>query len=127
VQIAAGLGVSDKTVSKALAADRRFRSHPTGLEALVVLRRSSVLLADGVSPAHVQEQLGHASIELTVGTYGRWLRKRSPGAVDRLDRMDGENRERVAASRDSIPADPAEDSLGSRKPFRAVQGKTAPS
>ena len=33
----------------------------------------------------MQEQLGHASIELTVGTYGRWLRKRAPGAVDRLD------------------------------------------
>ena len=46
---------------------------------------ASLLLADGVSPAYVQEQLGHASIELTVGTYGRWLRKRAPGAVDRLD------------------------------------------
>ena len=46
---------------------------------------ASQLLADGTSPAYVQEQLGHASIELTVGTYGRWLRKRAPGAVDRLD------------------------------------------
>ncbi len=46
---------------------------------------ASLLLADGVSPAYVQEQLGHASIELTVGTYGRWLRKAAPGAVDRLD------------------------------------------
>ena len=46
---------------------------------------ASLLLADGVSPAYVQEQLGHASIELTVGTYGRWLRKKAPGAVDRLD------------------------------------------
>jgi len=35
--------------------------------------------------AYVQEQLGHASIELTVGTYGRWLRKRAPGALDILD------------------------------------------
>ena len=48
---------------------------------------ASLLLADGVSPAYVQEQLGHASIELTVGTYGRWLRKRAPGAVDRLDQL----------------------------------------
>jgi len=40
---------------------------------------ASLLLADGVSPAYVQEQLGHASIELTVGTYRRWLRKRAPG------------------------------------------------
>jgi len=46
---------------------------------------ASLLLQDGVSPAYVQEQLGHASVELTVGTYGRWLRKRAPGAVDRLD------------------------------------------
>ena len=50
---------------------------------------ASLLLADGVSPAYVQEQLGHASIELTVGTYGRWLRKRAPGAVDRLDHAPG--------------------------------------
>ncbi len=45
---------------------------------------ASLLLAEGVSPAYVQEQLGHASIEETVGTYGRWLRKRAPGAVDQL-------------------------------------------
>jgi integrase len=36
---------------------------------------ASLLLADGVSPAYVQEQLGHASIGLTVDTYGRWLKK----------------------------------------------------
>ncbi len=47
---------------------------------------ASLLLQEGVSPAYVQEQLGHSSIELTVGTYGRWLRKRAPGAVDRIDR-----------------------------------------
>jgi len=38
-----------------------------------------------------KEQLGHSSIELTVGTYGRWLRKRAPGAVDRLDVLSSEN------------------------------------
>jgi integrase len=42
-----------------------------------------VLLADGVSPVYVQEQLGHATIELTVSTYGRWLKKRAPGTLDR--------------------------------------------
>ena len=47
---------------------------------------ASQLLADDVSPAYVQEQLGHASIELTVGTYGRWLRKRAPGAVGWTER-----------------------------------------
>jgi integrase len=46
---------------------------------------ASILLAAGVSPAYVQEQLGHASIELTVGTYGRWLRKQAPGADAALD------------------------------------------
>ena len=33
---------------------------------------ASLLLADGVSPVYVQEQLGHATIELTMSTYGRW-------------------------------------------------------
>jgi hypothetical protein len=42
-------------------------------------------LSEGVSPVYVQEQLGHASIELTVSTYGRWLKKKAPGALDRLD------------------------------------------
>jgi integrase len=46
---------------------------------------ASMLLADGVSPAYVQEQLGHATIELTVSTYGRWLKKKAPGALDRLE------------------------------------------
>jgi hypothetical protein len=34
---------------------------------------------------YVQEQVGHATIELTVSTYGRWLKKKAPGALDRLD------------------------------------------
>jgi integrase-like protein len=58
---------------------------------------ASLLLADGVSPAYVQEQLGHASIDLTVGTYGRWLRKKAPGAVDRLDEVVAERPKVVAA------------------------------
>jgi hypothetical protein len=48
---------------------------------------ASQLLQDGVSPAYVQEALGHSSIKLTVDTYGRWLRKKAPGAVDRLDEI----------------------------------------
>jgi hypothetical protein len=55
-----------------------------------------LLLSDGVSPAYVQEQLGHASIELTVGTYDRWLRKKAPGAVDRLDGVVAKGAEVVA-------------------------------
>jgi integrase len=67
---------------------------------------ASVLLADGVSPAYVQEQLGHASIELTVGTYGRWLRKKAPGAVDALDEAPFATA--VAVGADGVVANPAE-------------------
>jgi integrase len=46
---------------------------------------ASILLAEGKSPAYVQAQLGHASITLTVDTYGRWLPKGDKAAVDSLD------------------------------------------
>ncbi|OLC17104.1 MAG: hypothetical protein AUH29_03390 [Candidatus Rokubacteria bacterium 13_1_40CM_69_27] len=46
---------------------------------------ASLLLQAGESPAYVQRQLGHASIQLTVGTYGRWLPLTNKAAVDRLD------------------------------------------
>src|SRR4029078_13093686 len=39
----------------------------------------------GRSPAYVQAQLGHASISLTVDTYGKWLPKGDKAAVDSLD------------------------------------------
>ena len=48
---------------------------------------ASILLSEGISPVYVQEQLGHATIELTVSTYGRWLKKKAPGTLDRLDSM----------------------------------------
>src|SRR5436309_10835113 len=51
---------------------------------------ASILLAEGTPAPFVQEQLGHASIELTVSTYGRWLKKKAPGALDRLDVNPGE-------------------------------------
>jgi len=46
---------------------------------------ASLLLQAGVSPAYVQKQLGHASITLTVDTYGRWLPMGNKAAVDGLD------------------------------------------
>jgi len=46
---------------------------------------ASILLAEGKSPAYVQAQLGHASITLTVDTYGKWLPKGDKAAVDSLD------------------------------------------
>ena len=61
---------------------------------------ASILLAEGVSPVYVQEQLGHATIELTVSTYGRWLKKRAPGALDRLDMtLNSESGSKVVAER----------------------------
>ncbi len=50
---------------------------------------ASLLLQQGESPAYVQRQLGHASIQLTVDTYGRWLPMGNKAAVDRLDEPTG--------------------------------------
>lgn len=44
----------------------------------------SLLIAAGESPAYVQQQMGHASIAMTVDVYGSWLPVRAAGAVDRL-------------------------------------------
>ena len=46
---------------------------------------ASLMLQQGESVAYVQRQLGHASIQLTVDTYGKWLPMESQAAVDRLD------------------------------------------
>jgi len=46
---------------------------------------ASLLLQQGESPAYVQRQLGHASVQLTVDTYGRWLPTENKAAVDKLD------------------------------------------
>lgn len=76
---------------------------------------ASQLLAVGVSPAYVQEQLGHASIEMTVRVYGRWLRKRVPGAVDLLDGQAAEARRAAVAVGPGVgTAGPAADGEGER-------------
>ena len=49
----------------------------------------SLLLQQGESPAYVQRQLGHASIQLTVDTYGKWLPMGNKAAVNRLDDESG--------------------------------------
>ena len=41
------------------------------------------------SPAYVQRQLGHASIQLTVDTYGKWLPLGNKAAVNQLDEESG--------------------------------------
>ena len=47
------------------------------------------LLQQGESPVYVQRQLGHASIQLTVDTYGKWLPMGNKAAVNRLDDQTG--------------------------------------
>lgn len=54
---------------------------------------ASLLLPQGESPVYVQRQLGHASIKLTVDTYGRWLPMGNKAAVDRLDEESGSRRD----------------------------------
>ena len=46
---------------------------------------ASLMLQQGEPVAYVQRQLGHASIQLIVDTYGKWLPMQSHAAVDRLD------------------------------------------
>jgi integrase len=50
---------------------------------------ASRLLQNGESPVYVKEQLGHASIQLTVDTYGHLIPGANKAAVDRLDGMTG--------------------------------------
>ena len=59
---------------------------------------ASLLLQQGESPAYVQRQLGHASIQLTVDTYGRWLPAGNQAAVNRLDDPSG-SKTRIGHSR----------------------------
>jgi integrase len=46
---------------------------------------ASLMLQQGESLTYVQRQLGHASINLTADTYGKWLPLGDKAAVDRLD------------------------------------------
>ena len=57
---------------------------------------ASRLLQQGESPAYVQRQLGHASIQLTVDTYDKWLPMGNKAAVNRLDEESGSSCHRSA-------------------------------
>jgi hypothetical protein len=46
---------------------------------------ASLLLQQGESIVYVKEQLGHASIQITVDTYGHLIPGANRAAVDRLD------------------------------------------
>src|SRR5262249_38223901 len=50
---------------------------------------ASLLLQGGEPIQYVQRMLGHASITLTVDTYGKWLPIGNKAAVDRLDESSG--------------------------------------
>ncbi|WP_319549929.1 tyrosine-type recombinase/integrase [Desulfogranum marinum] len=56
---------------------------------------ASWLLMDHHSPAYVQKQLGHSSIEITVGTYSHWMDGHGRPDVDtalRVEQPSGEKR-----------------------------------
>lgn len=46
---------------------------------------ASLLLSDGQSPVYVKEQLGHASIQMTVDIYGHLIPSSNREAVNQLD------------------------------------------
>jgi integrase len=62
---------------------------------------ASLLIQQGESLAYVRDQMGHASIQITVDTYGHLVPGGNRAAVDRLD---------DAAQPDATPAQPDEDS-----------------
>ena len=45
---------------------------------------ATLLLMQGESPAYVRDQLGHASIKMTVDIYGHWIPGANRQAVNRL-------------------------------------------
>ena len=61
------------------------RFTPHGLHTYAALH-----LQHGTDVHDVSQQLGHASIELTVSTYGTWLKPNRRAAVDALDRTPAE-------------------------------------
>jgi len=80
---------------------------------------ASLLLQQGESPAYVQRQLGHASIQLTVDTHGKWRPMGNKAAVNRLD---DENGSKVVAKAASATSDAPEvaDSIGGPSRTRTV-------
>lgn len=47
----------------------------------------SLLLQNGESPAYVQKQAGHKSMDITINVYGHFIPGGNRSAVDRLDDM----------------------------------------
>jgi len=66
---------------------------------------ASILIAEGVSPAYVQRQLGHSTYTLTVDTYGKW----PPMGSKDVDRLDGPSGSKVVATAIAGSGDGGED------------------
>jgi integrase len=91
---------------------------------------ASQLLQAGESPAYVQRQLGHASIKLTVDTYGEWLPMGNPTAVDRLDDDAADPGPGVGPAQvvaKSVAADASAPSLPSQNPASTAESPGEPS
>ncbi len=71
---------------------------------------ASLLIQNGESLAYVRDQLGHASIQITVDTYGHLVPGGNRGAVDRLDDSRGS---KVVANAGDGPASPSPDAADS--------------
>lgn len=50
----------------------------------------SLLLQNGESPAYVQKQAGHKSMDITINVYGHFMPGGNRAAVDRLDETEPE-------------------------------------
>ena len=57
---------------------------------------ASQLIEQGVHPKYIQEQLGHASITMTMDTYGHLFPNRNRGLVDGLDSLDPDEQNATA-------------------------------
>jgi hypothetical protein len=80
---------------------------------------ASLLLQQGESIQYVQRMLGHASITLTVDTYGKWLPMGNKAAVDRLDTPIAEDGGKMVAEGTTGLRDVSEVVAGVGDPGRA--------
>jgi hypothetical protein len=58
---------------------------------------ASQLIEQGAHPKYIQEQLGHASIMMTMDTYGHLFPNRNRGIVDGLDSAETDGRNAISA------------------------------
>jgi hypothetical protein len=83
----------ERTVNDIQAGLRNFRFHD--------LRHTfgSLLIQLGVSPAYVQKQMGHKSIQVTIDVYGHLIPGENVAWIDTLDCIPRNSRSRTHTSR----------------------------